>query len=160
MIMAIQKSFDEMADRYQYQGTSYQVINEKYGFGQVWLSVAFVDLKEGGDTFWLIATRKGNEWHWIEDTSFILLVDGERFNGVGSVRDSEVTQEAGFFETKIICNEEIHCGGDIGIMQLLANAQNAKFRLRDVDFVLPSELIADVRAIVADITATGGYGEE
>ncbi len=158
--MAIRKTFDDMADRYQYRGDAHPVLNEKYGFGQVWLSVAFVDLNQGGDTFWLIANRKANDWHWIEDSSFILLIDGQRFNGVGSVRDSEVTQEAAWFDTKVLCNEEIHCGGDIGIMRLLASCQNAKFRLRDVDFVLPAGLIADVKEIVADIDATGGYGDD
>lgn len=157
--MGIVKAFDEMADRYQYRGESHQVMNDKYGFGQVWLSAAFVDLKQGGDTFWLIAKRKGNDWHWIEDASFILLIDGNRFNGVGAVRDSEVSQEAGWFETKVLCNEEIHCGGDVDLMRLLANCQSAKFRLRDVDFVLPAGLISDVREIVADVDASGGYGD-
>ncbi len=158
--MAIKKTFDEMADRYQYRSDSYQVINDKYGFGQVWLTAAFVDLKQGGDTFWLMATRKANDWHWIRDSNFILLIDGHRFTGVGAVRDSEVSQEHGFFETKVLCNEEIHCGGDVGIMQLLANCQSAKFRLGNVDFVLPPGLISDIKDMNSDVEATGGYGAD
>ena len=158
--MALSKSFDDMADRYEYRGAMHQVVNDKYGFGQVWLSIAYVDLKEGGDTFWLMATRKANNWHWIEDTNFILLVDGQRFTGVGAVRDSEVTQEQGFFETKVLCNEEIHCGGDFSILELIANSSTTKFRLGNVDFVLPLGLISDAKEIVADIKASGGYGED
>jgi hypothetical protein len=156
--MPIKKNYDEMADRYQYVGDSYQVINDKNGFGEVWLSVAYVDLKQGTDTFWLMAVRKGSDWYWLDDTSFILLVDGQRFTGVGAVRDSEVLQEAGFFETKTVCYEEIHCGGDFGILQIIAQGQSAKFRLGDVDFVLPSELVSDAKEILADIVSTGGHG--
>jgi hypothetical protein len=119
-----------------------------------------VDLKEGGDTFWLMANRKANDWHWIEDSNFILLVDGERFTGVGAVRDSEVSQEQGFFETKVLCNEEIHCGGDFGIMELIANSQMTKFRLGNVDFVLPPELVSDIKEITSDVIANGGYGAD
>ncbi len=158
--MAIRKSYDDMADRYQYRGDSHKVIDDKHGFGQVWLSIAYVDLKEGGDTFWLMATRKANDWYWIEDTNFILLVDGERFTGVGAVRDSEVTQEQGFFETKVLCNEEIHCGGDFGVLELIANSRLTKFRLGNRDFVLPPGLISDAQEITADIRANGGYGED
>ena len=158
--MSIKKSFDEMADRYQYIGDSHQVIDDKNGFGQVWLSVAYVDLKEGGDSFWLVAIRKGADWYWIENTNFILLLDGQRFTGVGAVRDSEVSQEAGFFETKILCNEEIHCGGDFGILKLIAESQSAKFRLGDVDFILPPALISDSKEILADLKITGGYGAD
>lgn len=158
--MAIRKTFDDMADRYQYRGDSHLVVNDKHGFGQVWLSAAFVDLKEGGDTFWLMATRKANDWHWIQNSNFILLVDGQRFTGVGAVRDSEVSQENGFFETKVLCNEEIHCGGDFGIMELIANSQVAKFRLGNADFVLPPGLISDIKEITSDVKATGGYGAD
>lgn len=157
--MGVRKTYDEMADRYQYSGDSYHVLNDKYGFGQVWLSIAYVDLKEGGDTFWVRSLRKGDNWHWIEDPSFILLIDGQRFSGVGYVSNSEVTQEAGFFETKVYCNEEIHCGGDLGILQLLANCTSAKFRLRDKDFVLPASIIADAKEIMSDLQHTGGYGD-
>lgn len=157
--MGIRKTYDDMADRYQYFGDSYQVHNDKNGFGQVWLSAAFVDLKQGGDTFWIIAKRKANDWHWISNNDFILLVDNERFNGGGHVVDSEVTQEAGFFETKVLCNEEIHCGTDVAIMNLIANSQSVKFRLGNADFMLPAGLIADVKAIAEDVASTGGYGQ-
>jgi hypothetical protein len=89
-----------------------------------------------------------------------LLVDGERFSGVGTAHDGQVTEEAGFFDMKIWCNEEIHCGGDLEIMKLIAESKSVKFRLRDVDFVLPQGLISDVKEIVADINATGGYGND
>ncbi len=158
--MAVRKKFDDMADRFEYSGDLHKVIDDKYGFGQVWLSVGFIDLKEGGDTFWLMALRKANDWHWIEDTNFILLVDGQRFTGVGAVRDSEVTQEHGFFETKVLCTEEIHCGGDFGIMELIANSTMAKFRLGGKDFILPPELVSDVKQITSEILASGGYGDD
>jgi|GEM_PF-6872777 len=158
--MAIRKSFDDMTDGYQYRGNMHQVINDKYGFGQVWLSIAYVDLKEGGDTFWLMATRQANDWYWIEDTNFILLIDGERFTGVGAVRGSDVTQEQGFFDTKVLCNEDIHCGGDFGILELIANSRLAKFRLGNVDFVLPPDLISEAKEIVEDIKTSGGHGED
>lgn len=157
--MGINKTYDEMADRYEYRGYGHQMLDSKSAFGEVQLSVAFVDLKEGGDTFWIIARRKGSYWHWIDDASFILLVDGERFSGVGTAHDGQVTEEPGFFDTKIWCNEEIHCGGDIEIMNLIADSKSSKFRLGGVDFVLPQGLISDVKEIVADINATGGYGD-
>ena len=156
--MGISKTYDEMVDRYQYSGDSYNILNDKYGFGLVWISIAYVDLKQGGDTFWIRTIRKADNWHWIEDPSFIILIDGQRFSGVGYVFDSEVTQEAGFFETKVYCNEQIHCGGDFEILKLLANSQSAKFRLRDKDFVLPASIISDAKQILADLEATGGYG--
>ena len=81
--MGVRNTYDEMVDRVQYSGDSYQYLNDKNGFGQVWLSIAYVDLKDGNDTFWIRAFRKGNKWHWIQDTSFIFLIDSQRFTGVG-----------------------------------------------------------------------------
>jgi hypothetical protein len=157
--MAITKAYDEMADRWTYIGTLHKVRDEKNGFGEVWLQAQFIDMKDGGDMFWLVAVRKAQEWHWLDNTSFILLIDGKRFTGVGRLANSEVTQETGWFEDKIICNEEIHCGGKLEIINLLAKSQIAKFRLKDVDFVLPAELIVDVKEIATDLEKTGGYGK-
>lgn len=148
-----------MADRWTYIGSKHQVIKDKYGFGEVWLLPQFVDLKDGGDTFWLVVLRKGENWHFLDDTNFILLVDGTRYTGAGHVVDSEVTQETAWFDTKVVCNEEVHCGTDIALMKLLANSQSAKFRLKDVDFVLPKSLISEIKEIVVDIEASGGYGQ-
>ena len=147
-----------MADRWTYIGDMHKVLDDKNGFGEVWLRAMFVDLKDGGDTFWLAAIRKSLEWYWLDDTSFILLIDGKRFNGVGSVAQSEITQESAWFEEKTICNEEIHCGGDIEILKLISVSQTAKFRLKDVDFTLPPGLVDDVKKIAADLATTGGYG--
>ena len=69
--MAVAKTYDEMADRNQYLGDSTQVLNDLKGFGSVWMQPAFIDLKEGGDTFWLIVARMGEEWDWIHNTNFI-----------------------------------------------------------------------------------------
>lgn len=156
--MAITKKYDEMADRWTYVGTQHQVIKDKHGFGEVWLTPQFVDLKDGGDTFWLAVYRKGADWHFLDDTSFILLIDGKRFTGAGIVAYSEVTQEAAWFETKVVCNEDIHCGTDSEIMKQIASSQSAKFRLKDIDFVLPQNFVSEVKEIVVDIDASGGYG--
>lgn len=158
--MSLEKQYDEMADRWTYIGTRHQVVKDKYGLGEVWLMPQFVDLKDGGDTFWLTVLRKGDEWYFLSDTSFILLVDNKRFTGAGNLVNSEITQEAAWFETKVICNEEIHCGTDSAIMKLIANSQSAKFRLKDIDFILPQSFINEVKEIVADIEASGGYGVE
>lgn len=157
--VAIKKTYDEMADRWTYIGDIHKVKDEKNGFGEVWLQALFVDLKDGGDMFWLGTSRKALEWHWLDDTSFILLIDGKRFTGVGRVVHSEVTEEAGWFDNKVICNEEIHCGGDLEIMKLLGKSEGAKFRLKDVDFLLPHGLISDIKEILKDLEETGGYGE-
>lgn len=157
--MGINKNYDEMADRWTYVGSKHQVIKDKYGFGEVWLIPQFVDLKDGGDTFWLAVPRKGTDWHFLDNTNFIFLIDGKRFTGSGHVVDSEVTQEDSWFESKVMCNEEIHCGTDTELMKAIASSQSIKFRLNDVDFVLPQSLIGEIKEIVADIEASGGYGK-
>lgn len=157
--MTITKFYDEMTDRYQYTGNWLEMRNSKDVIGQVWFSVGFVDGKDGGDTFWLMVRRKGDDWYWDSNPDFILLVDGERFTGVGGVTSTEVTEEAGFFDSKIFCNEEIHCGGDVSIMNLLAKSSSAKFRLGAVDFILPPVIIADIQEIVSEIASNGGYGK-
>jgi hypothetical protein len=157
--MAVTKQYDEMADRYTYQGERYLVINNKNGFGIVTVSPAYVDLKDGGDCFWIIFTRKANNWYWIERNGFIILADGQRFTGMADVVETDVTQEMGWFDTLIKCNEEMHCGASPEIMEIIGQAQSVKIRLGDVDMDLPSGFISDVRDIVSDINATGGYGD-
>jgi hypothetical protein len=151
--MAVAKTYDEMADRNQYLGDSTQVLNDLKGFGSVWMQPAFIDLKEGGDTFWLIVARMGEEWDWIHNTNFIFLIDGERFMGVGDIHKHEVLRE-----TDGYIYEEIHCGGDLEILKLLANCKSAKFRLGEKDFVLEPSILADIKGIYEEIKSNGGYG--
>jgi hypothetical protein len=35
-----------------------------------------------------------------------------------------------------------------------------KFRLGNVDFVLPPELVSDIKEITSDVIANGGYGAD
>ena len=151
--MAIVKSYDEMADRNQYQGDSTQVLDDLKGFGSIWMQPQFIDLKEGGDTFWLAVVRMGADWYWLHNTHFIFLIDGERFMGVGNIQNYEVLRE-----TDGYILEEIHCGGDLEILKLLANCKSAKFRLGDKDFVLEPSILADIKEIYQDIKSNGGYG--
>lgn len=157
--MALYKNYDEMVDRYTYYGDDHLLIKQKYGFGVVHVKPAFVDLSEGGDLFWLIFKRKGDDWHWIQNTNFIVLADGNRMSGVGEVRDSQVLQEAGWFETKIMCYEEIHCSGTFDAMKIIGEAKSVKVRLGEVDMVLPEGLLQDIRLIINELESTGGYGE-
>jgi hypothetical protein len=151
--MAVVKSYDEMADRNVYRGDLTQVLNDLKGFGSVSMQPGFVDVKEGGDTFWLIVARIGNDWEWIYNTNFIFLIDGERFMGEGSIAKNEIPQDASNY-----VYEEINCGGDLGFLKLLANCKSAKFRLGEKDFTLPPSILADIKEIYEDIKSNGGYG--
>lgn len=158
--MAVQKFYDEMADRYTYWGEIRPIHNDKHGFGVVTSRPIFVDLKDGGDVFWLVFFRKGSDWYWLSRNSFIILADGQRFTGAAAVRNSDVTQEQGFFETKVLCNEELHCGASTEIMRVIAASQSVKIRLGDFDMVMPTGFISDVQEIVKDLDASGGYGND
>ncbi len=158
--MSVTKNYDEMADRYTYWGELRPLIKDKHGFGVVQVRPVFVDLKDGGDVFWIIFIRKANDWYWLNRNEFIILADGQRFSGVAAVRNSEVTQEQGFFETRVLCNEEMHCGTSTEIMEVNGNAQSVKIRLGDVDMTLPVGFMSDVRDIMNDLNSTGGYGHK
>lgn len=158
-IMTVSKTYDEMADRYTYFGEIRNISNDKHGFGTVNVRPAFVDLKNGGDVFWIIFFRKAKEWYWLSNNQFIILADGQRFNGVAAVRESEVTTEQGFFESRVLCNEELHCGASVEIMRVIGASQSVKMRLGDFDMTLPEGFLTDVREIIRDLDGTGGYGK-
>jgi hypothetical protein len=158
--MAVTRNYDEMADRYTYFGSLQQIRKEKHGIGQIYVQPGFVDLKDGGDTFWFMFHRKGDDWRWLSNTDFIILADNQRFSGVGYVQDSKVTEEMGWFETKVLCNEWIHCGTSVEIMRVIASSSSLKMRLGDVDMTLPQAFIADVNEIVAAINNGQSYGAE
>jgi hypothetical protein len=159
--MAMKKNYDEMADVFQYTSESHLAVNQTGDIGKVWIWAAFVDGKSGGDTFWLVASRKGEDWFWTDHgTDFILLVDGERSVGSGELAEADYGEEVkGFFDVRDFYTEEVHCGFDPSAMNAIAKSSSAKFRLGGLDFALPTELITDVKEIVAEIAANGGYGK-
>ena len=73
--------------------------------------------------------------------------------GVGDIHKHEVLRE-----TDGYIYEEIHCGGDLEILKLLANCKSAKFRLGEKDFVLEPSILADIKGIYEEIKSNGGYG--
>lgn len=158
--MAVSKQYDEMADRYTYFGDIQTLINKKSGFGVVRVRPAFVDLKDGGDVFWIVFYRKGFDWYWINRNDFIVLADGQRFTGFAEVAESKVTEEMGWFGTDIMCNEELHCGASKDIMETIGKSKSVKIRLGDVDMEMPNSFMTDIKEILADIESTGGYGSD
>lgn len=160
--MVMKKIYDEMADVFEYVGARHLAVNQTGGVGKVWIWAAFVDGKTGGDTFWLVVSRKGEDWFWNDHgTDFILLADGERYVGSGELAEADYGEEVtGFFNVKDFYTEEVHCGFDATAMKKLAQSSSAKFRLGGFDFAIPTELIADVKEIVAEISAVGGYGKD
>jgi len=156
--MAITRDYDEMADRYTYRGRVHQLNKNKYGIGDVSVQPAFVDLKDGGDTFWFMFYRKGPDWYWINNTNFIILADNQRFTGAGFVKDAEAVPEPEWFQTTVYCHEWIHCGAHIDVMKVIAKASSLKARLGEADMVLPQAFIDDVKEIVDALESGNGYG--
>lgn len=78
--------------------------------------------------------------------------------GVGIVRESKVTQEEGCFETKVLCNEAVHCGTNVEIMKKIATSETVKVRLGDIDVTLPKAFIDDVKEIVSQVESGQSYG--
>lgn len=146
--MGISKHYDEMADRNVYQGDWRKILTDKYGFGEVWIAPGFVDVRGSEDVFWLMFKRKANDWYWNVRNEFIILAGGERITGACAVRNTEVTTEAGFFDTKVFCNEELHAGMDLELFRLVASSAPVKMRVGDFDMVLPDELMKDMEEIL------------
>lgn len=154
--MGFRKEYDEMADRYMLLGDQYTIVEDKKGslkFG-LYASAQFVDLKQGGDTLWIVCTRIHTEWHWVSGTEGILLIDGNRFPFVGNlmVSDTFWSEATWLSDSELQIFEEVHIGCDPDILTLIAESESGadvevKVRLNQIDFTLPPGVIQDLRAM-------------
>lgn len=166
--MGFKKEYDEMADRYLLIGDQHTIFEEKQGslkFG-LYASAQFVDLKDGGDTLWIVCTRTHTDWHWVSSTEGILLIDGNRFPFVGNLMTSDTfwSEPTWLYESELQVFEEVHIGCDPDLLGLIAESDagaevEVKVRLNQIDFTLPSGVVNDLREMYQSLKDES-YGEQ
>ena len=163
--MAVRKEFDEMADRYLLLGDEHTVSEEKRGsavFG-LYVSARFVDLKQGGDTLWIVCKRRDTEWHWARNAQGILMIAGNRAPFAGNLMVAETfwSDPTWLHSSTLQVLEEVHIRCTPSSLQIvdseLRDELTIKVRINAVDFTLPQGVLQDMRAIHQSLSR-GSYG--
>jgi len=150
--MAISKEYDEMTDITKYSTPTVRVggggfINKlAKQLVAVHLSMRVVVGIDSGEVFaYIIFSRRGKDWSWINDSSTIFLVDGVRTQGEGLVTN-HFTSTSGY---DVFCNEVVSQEVDLDYLQAISDCTTIKFRVGKIDFVPPEEFFPNLEELLA-----------
>ena len=156
-----------MADRYLLRGDEHIVTETKHGsaiFG-LYASAQFVDLKEGGDTLWIVCRRRDTDWHWAKNTNGVILIGANRASFVGNLVVAETfwSDPTWLHSSTLQVLEEVHIRLTPSSLEIVKSEGGEelqiKIRINSVDFALPQGVLRDMRSMYESLSR-GSYGAE